>query len=46
MCEEYVSEYITDDLEKASGILNALAKNVVTPTTADNVLQDMGLIDY
>ncbi len=46
LCEEYVSEYTTSDIEEANRILDVLTKNVVTPTTADNVLQDMGLINY
>ena len=43
--EEYVSEYITDDETKANNVLNLLVKNVVTPTTADCVLHDLGYFD-
>lgn len=42
LCEEYVSNYTTDNEKEASSILQLLAKNIVTPTTADNVLQDLG----
>lgn len=45
LCEEYVSEYITDDETKANNVLNLLVKNVVTPTTADCVLHDLGYFD-
>lgn len=42
LCEEYVSEYVTDDLEEANKVIEVLAKNAVTPTTADCILQDLG----
>ena len=45
LCEEYVSEYITDDEDKANDVLSLLAKNMVTPTTADSVLEDLGYFD-
>lgn len=45
LCEEYVSEYITDDEDRANYILSVLAKNMVTPTTADDVLEDLGYFD-
>ena len=45
LCEEYVSEYVTDDEDKANDVLGILAKNMVTPTTADCVLHDLGYFD-
>ena len=41
LCEEYVSEYTTYDKDKANSVLELLARNIVTPTTADCVLQDL-----
>lgn len=45
VCEEYVSEYVTDDEDTASDVLSLLAKNMVTPTTADCVLHDLGYFE-
>ena len=42
VCEEYVSDYIIDDFEEASKVLNIFIQNTVTPTTAESILEDMG----
>lgn len=45
LCEEYVSEYVTEDREQASDVLDILARNKVTPATADCILQDLGYFE-
>jgi len=45
LCEEYVSEYVTNNEDRANDILKLLAKNTVTPVTADSVLHDLGYFD-
>ena len=42
VCEEYTSDYIIDDFEEASKVLNTFIQNTVTPTTAESILEDMG----
>lgn len=42
VCEEYTSDYIIDDFGEASKVLNMFIQNTVTPTTAENILEDMG----
>ena len=36
---------LTDDEYKANEVIDILAKNIVTPITADNVLHDLGYFD-
>jgi len=40
--ENYISEYVIEDEDKANNILELLMKNKVTPTTADYILHDLG----
>ncbi len=41
-CEEYTSDYIINDFEEASKVLDMFIQNAVTPATAENILEDMG----
>ena len=45
LCEDYVSEYTISDEDSANSVLELLAKNMVTPTTADSILQDLGYFE-
>ena len=44
VCEKYVSSYDASDSNEIEGIADVFIKNLVTPTTADNVLHDLGRI--
>ena len=44
VCEKYISTYDTSDSNEIEGIADVFIKNLVTPTTADNVLHDLGRI--
>lgn len=44
VCEKYVSSYDASDSNEIENIADIFIKNLVTPTTADNVLHDLGRI--
>ena len=44
VCEKYISTYDASDSNEIEGIADVFIKNLVTPTTADNVLHDLGRI--
>jgi len=44
VCEKYISSYDASNSNEIEGIADVFIKNLVTPTTADNVLHDLGRI--
>ena len=44
VCETYFSDYMGNNSDCVSDVLDVFIKNAVTPVTADNVLQDLGYI--
>ena len=44
LCEDYTSNYTFCNKEEATAVIEKLAKNVVTPTTANCILHDLGYI--
>ena len=44
ICEKYISAYDDNDSNKIENIADIFIKNLVTPTTADNVLHDLGRV--
>ena len=45
LCEDYNSGYTIENEDTANDVLELLAKNMVTPATADCVLEDLGYFE-